>query len=186
MTARRSLIRKAVQQTLLDQTEAGPRVYTNQSSEIWDDELPVIVITTRSETLELLNTAPREYKRAIDFVIEIVATGGESPETKDTAEDLVDKIAEEVENKLSRDDRLGSFENNFGETMALVDELVLSNIEFEYTGEGIQPMASARMAYRGTYYEYRPFSSEDQGITEDFEQAEVDWKNGQAADSINT
>ena len=188
MSSRRSLIRKGIQKALLNETEAGTRVYTNQSSEIWDDALPVIIITTRSESIELLNTAPREYKRSMDVVIEVVTKGEESPNEKEDggAEDIADQIADKVEDRLSVDDRLGTFENVFGKEVALIDELILSNIEFEYTGEGIQPMASARMAYRATYYEYRPFSSEAQGITDDFNQAQTDWKDGLASDTINT
>lgn len=188
MSSRRSLIRKAIQKALLNETEAGASVYTNQSSEIWDDDLPIIVITTRSETIQLLNVAPREYKRSMDIVVEVLAKGEESPNEKEDggAEDIADQIADKVEEQLSVDDRFGNFENALGKTVALVDELVLSNIEFEYTGEGVQPMASARMAFRATYFEYRPFTSEAQGITDDFNQAETDWKDGLAVDTINT
>lgn len=195
MSARRKAIRKGMQKVLLDKTDAGGKIYTNLSSAIWDSDLPQVIIYPRSEEVTELNVAPREYKRTLQMAVEVVASGpeGSHPDDGKPVEDVLDDIADQVERELNRDERLGIFTYTDGDgnekSEALVDELILSSVEFEFD-EGKDSIGSARLVYSATYYEFRPQSLVEQGITNDFTGADTTWnvdkrEGDEASDTVN-
>ena len=180
MSARRKAIRKAIQTLLKGKTDAGQNVFSNLSSPSWREDLPSVVIYTRSEDIEAQDVSPREYKRTVELAVEIMAEGPEDPNTSDGTflEDALDDIAEQVEVELNRDERIGVFTNPLGKMIALVDELILNNVEFEYTEEGERPTGSVRMIYNVVYYEHRPATIDEQVVAfniDDLEKVHIDW-----------
>lgn len=180
MTTRRKEIRKAIQALLIDKTDAGANVFSNLSSSLWSEDLPQIAIYTRSENIEAMNVAPREYKRYVEIAIEIVAEGPEDPNSDDGKylEDILDDIAEQVETEMNRDETIGTYTDAFGNSCVLVDELILNNVEFEFRGEGSKPTGSARLIFNALYHDYRPADQSQQGINDNLETVVADWKVG--------
>ena len=167
MASRRKEIRQAVVAALKGNTAAGDEVYSNLSSAIWREQLPQIVVYQRSEDIETLNVSPKEYKKTLELAVEIIGEGSETPDTQSVlVEDLVDDIADEVEELLSIDDTLADFEDPLGKIVALVDELILIDTEFEFRGDGAKPVASVKLIYNALYTEYRPGTTDDQDISE--------------------
>lgn len=178
MANRRKLIRKRVREVLLNQTDAGSKVYSNLSSPHWGENTPEIAIFTRSETIEDLGTAPKEYKRTLELAIEIVAEGTETPNENDgkLVEDIVDDIAEQVEAALEKDETLGEIPGS-DPACVYIDELFLNNVEFQFE-IGQKPTASARLIYSVIYYEARPKNLELQDNVTDFEGVDARWDVG--------
>jgi len=180
MSLQRKAIRKAIADILRKEengvyvTDAKDQVFTSQTTPSWVDDLPVILIYTRSEDVEVFNEAPREWKRMVNFVIEVLAKGPEEPNQEDvTAEtefldDVLDKITSQIECELSRDDTLNM----------TADDINLSSVEFAFEGEGQVPLGSARLIYQVTYYTSVPDSIDKQAGVTDFSEANVDWHVG--------
>lgn len=178
MSLKRIQIRKAVQSVLLGKTRAESRVYSNLSSVYWQEEFPAIGIFTRGEAVAVLNTAPREYQRTIELVVEILASGSETPESGELAEDVADQIAEQVELELNRDETFGEIENAVGKREALVDSLELQTVEFDFQGEGVKPLAACRLVYSLKYTQFRPGSLAEQEGVGNLETINAKWKVG--------
>ena len=183
MSSRRRLIREAVKEILKNSIpEVEDRVFTNISSPMWREDTPQIFIFSRSEDIEDLDTAPKEYKRTIEMAIEIVAEGPEDGEQDenfsedDLTENVLDNIAEQVESLLEANETLGTFEpdpDRLGNACALVDEMALSGVEFEFV-DGDKATGSARLVYSMSYYEFRPKNNRHQ-IGGTFEKLFATW-----------
>lgn len=178
MGSRRKAIRKKVAELLKGKTLAGDKVFSNMTTAQWNEDLPEIVIYTRSETVEETSTAPREYKRTLELGIEITASGSQTPETESLAEDIVDDIAEQVETELNRDETLDEIDNALGKKVALVDALILDVLGFEFRGEGAKPTAACVMIFRVMYHEMRPGSIDDQPGVGTLKTVHAEWKVG--------
>lgn len=170
MGSQRQEIRKKIRELLIGKTKAGDRVFTNQAAPTWVEDLPVILIYPRSESVELFNQAPRELKRDIQMVIEIVASGSEEPnaEDKDTVEDQLDEMSSLIECELARDE---TFEG-------LVDMSILTSTDFDFAGEGAKPIGSARLVYTVVYYENSPAVGSKIAGVSPFTKIHADYKVG--------
>lgn len=175
MSSKRKAIRKAIRNILLNKTEAKDRVFTNQSTPSWVEDLPVILIYSRSEDNEVFNESPREWKRTVNMAIECIAVAPESPNIGDSDEsparlldDLLDDIADKIELELSRDDTLN----------CTADDINLSSTEFDFEGDGQMPVGSVRLIYQVTYYTNVPANIDLQPEVSDYEQAGVEWNVG--------
>ena len=170
MASRRKLIRKAIAKILTNTTQAGAKVFTNQSTPVPEEDLPCIKIYPRSEAATKFAEAPRELKRIIDVSVEIFVAGPEEPNETDkpTVEDLLDDLADEVECELSRDDTVRS----------TADDIILINTEFEFDGSGARPIGSCRMTYAVTYHQLTPDSIDKQTGIEDFKRSHTDYHVG--------
>lgn len=188
MSVRRKAIRKGIQTILKGKTDAGANVFSNLASATWCEDIPLIVVYARQEEIEQLNVSPREYRRALEISIEIIAQGPEDPNASEGKflEDILDDIAEQVETELGRDETVGQLDRLEGNDCALVDELILNNVEFEYRGEGKKPSGSVKLIYNAMYTEKRPASVDQQaeayGIA-DFKTAHAEWKVGHDDDA---
>jgi hypothetical protein len=168
----RKTIRKKIIALLKDATAAEDRVYPNASIPPWEKNLPVILVFNRNEDADLYATAPRELKRMVQFAVEIHAAGPDEsellPPEVDSLSDILDDIAEQVEDVFNADDTLGG----------LADDSILSSTIFDYEGAGNQPIGAARLVYTVTYYRAAPDSIDKQGVTNDFKTANAKWKIG--------
>lgn len=179
MASKRREIRNKFRDLLLGKTDAGANVFSNRASATWSEELPIIAVYSRAESVEQLNTAPLEYRRVIEMAVEIVAEGSETPGAVMALEDTLDEIAEQVEKELSRDETIGETLNYFGKKVALVDALRLKTIEFDFQGEGVKPTGSAIMLFDVTYYEMRPLSLDEQDGIGTLKTVHTKWEFGQ-------
>ena len=145
MTHPRQTIREAVQKILLNETEAGGNVYMNKMIPPQHENLPEIIIYTKDETITMQTNAPREYKRELDLVIEIMVQANNEV----TAQDLLDKIARQVELLMGKDDSL----------LCNTGEAILTNIHLEYDESGTSPIGACVMNYNCIYYDTVPARS---------------------------
>ena len=170
----RKLIRKKIIEILTGTTDAGARVWANQSTPAWEEQLalgPMILVYPRSEGAETYAIAPRELKRTLDLAVEIIAAGPEADDEKSGApslSDILDDVSHQVECELSRDDTVG----------CTASDIQLTNTEFEFTNEGAVPFGSARLLYTVTYYTNVPEDIAKQTVTPDFTTAASDWHVG--------
>jgi len=178
MESRRKLIREAVKGILKGKTAAGDKVYSNLSSPTWRQQLPAIVIYSRSEAVETFNVAPKEYKHTLQLAIEAIAYGNEDPAAKDLLEDLLDQIGEDITREMHRDETLGETINVFGKKTALIDSMDLRSMEFQFEGDGARPTGSLTLVFDLVYYEMRPASMEEQAGISDLETINAKWKVG--------
>lgn len=151
-------------------TAAGDNVLSNPS--IVHKDLPVVAVYTRSEDMEKFSEAPRQWKRDLTVVIEIVARGPEEPVDADDemekVEDVIDGIAYQIEKVLALDDSLGQ----------CVSDLFPVSTDFEYTSDGEMPIASCRLTYTARYHQFLPASSEEQAGISNWETANVTYRIG--------
>jgi hypothetical protein len=161
---RRTEIRNQVRNLLLNNTSVGESVYTNPTAPSWVEELPVILIRTMNESIEIFNQAPREYRKTLELTIEAIASGNEvgSEVSGGTLEDLLDKICHEIECVMTKDTSLVGF----------VSDVIPVSIDFDYESDGNVPIGAAKVIYSLVYYEQLPTPDKVDGIN-DFLTAEV-------------
>lgn len=180
--SRRKLIRSTLRDFLKGKTDAGDNVFTNTASASWSEQLPLIAIYARSEDVELFAVSPREYKRTLHLMIEVIVQGAESadPAQEVAAEDALDDILAQIEKAIAPDETLGEIPDEFrdGKMLCLVDELLLKNVEFTFRGEGEKPQAAAVMHYSAVYYAYEPVNLSEQDGVGKFKKANVQWPQG--------
>lgn len=170
MASQRKIIRKKIQEILKGKTDVGDRILTNQGTPTWDKELPVIIIYPKNESVTMFNQAPRELRKDLEVVLEVIAKGPEILEDieKPTVEDQLDDILEQIECALSPDQTLGD----------VTDNHVLTNVDFEFAADGGFLIGHARVTYTVTYVEFSPKSIDKQSGVTDFVTAQVSYKVG--------
>lgn len=177
--SRRKAIRDQVKELLLGKTDVGERVFSNPSNPTWAEELPVILIRSLSESTEKYAEAPREFKRDLQILVEIIVQGqedGTCPE--DCAmyvEDKLDQIAFQVDCFLLADDRLGC---DVSTEKAIADNFEPTSAEFDFVSEGEKPIGLARLIYTATYYEQLPANLDKAAGLADFKTVAADWHVG--------
>lgn len=119
--------------------QVGARVYTNRMRKVYPEELPCIVIYSKSESAEINVAGPREYKRTMKLAVEIIDKYGDPSDTtlEDSVDDRLDEIAAQVEQRLYRNETLD------GE----VSDLLFSDIETDFVVEGEQPVGAMRLTF---------------------------------------
>lgn len=156
-------------------THAGDRVFPNYSVNPGEEQLPCIMVYPDTEGADKYGDAPREFELGLGMRIEIVAAGPEvdeegnypNPDLQTSVEDLLDYIWEQVVCELSKDETLGG----------VCDDSMLTNTEFQFEGEGGQPIGSCRMSYLFTYYRLIPESVDKQlGTLDDHTELGLTWK----------
>ena len=180
----RKLIRKKIAEILKGNTDAGENVFPNSTVPVWHSELddaPVILIFPRTESATKYAEAPKELERDLSIMIEIIAAGPEINESlktpgegEKTLEDILDDIAEQVENILDADDSL----------QGTCDEAILENTEFEFDGTGGSPIGSCRLTYGVTYFTMSPRTTANQNVDDDFKDNEVKFHIGDEDDTV--
>jgi len=168
MTTKRREIRKYVVSLLKrKRTDAEDRVTGNRSLPAWEEHLPVINVYTRGEDLTEWAQAPREMLRNLRLVCECIVSG----KTEEEVADALDTMTEDVEAIMSQDDTLGD----------RCEDILLTDVEFEWQEGGERPLASARLIWNCKYMTPMPRDRKGLGITP-FEGIDAEWDVGTAAD----
>lgn len=141
----RSEIRKKLVAILKDNTECADRVFANRARQLWPEELPAILIYTRTETSTEFESSPRSLKRDLRIAIEVVSKADED------VDDELDRISQQVENLIHADDTL----------QETVSDCLLSDVEMSVAGQGETVFGSAVMTFRVIYITEAVASSED-------------------------
>lgn len=162
---RKDIREKAVALLKAAVTEVSNRVFENRMRPVFQSELPCIVVYSRNESAEISSQAPREYKRTLRLVAEIIAKADE------TVDDTLDLLARKVEKAFFVNETLDS----------LVGDTVLGETEIEISGEGQTLHGACRMEWLVEYYTLAP-GDEALAELDDFETANVDWKPNGATD----
>ena len=151
MSHPRKKIRDYLKEILLDKTLAGKNVFTNKKIHIDHDCLPQIIVHTESESVTLMDQAPKRYKRDLSVVIEIFSKGI----TEESCQDELDQIAWQVENVLALDDDWG----------ATVNKSDLSSVRLEFQENGTNPIGACIITYTAQYLTELP-AIEDQALVD--------------------
>ena len=133
----RKSLRDNVTTTLTGLTTTGSNVYQTRVYPLAEDKLPGIAIYTRTEDTEYQTIdVPRIQERTLRVAIEIYV------KALVNYDDVLDKIAEEVETALSADVTRGNFAK---------DTRVVS-FDSQFSGDGDQPIAYATMEVEIDYF----------------------------------
>ncbi len=132
----RKQIRDKVVSLLIEKTDAGHKIFPSRVIPIEEQTLPSIQVYANSETSEIWQEAPREYERKLSLSVQITAQAG------DQLEDVLDQIAEQVENVLRQDHTLGE----------LCRDIVLAGTELTINQNGDTLIGSCNITYDILYY----------------------------------
>jgi hypothetical protein len=165
----RANVRRKLVELLKDKTDAADRVFQNRARQLWPEELPAILVYSRSETAREFDTAPRSIERELQIAVEIVAAADEE------LDETLDALAEQVERRLMGDDTLGN----------LCSDIILTGTEMSISGEGETLFGSAILNFRVLYH--TEIYVQDAEIT-DLERIDVEWdlKNDDNIDAVDT
>lgn len=134
----RKLIRDTVKDVLLNgNTLAGRNVFVNKKIHIDSDCLPQVIIHTEAESVELLDQAPKRYKRNLTLTIECFSRGIDEEE----CQDILDQLAWQVENLMADDDDLNG----------TVNKIDLTAVRQEYQETATHPIGACVMTYTAQY-----------------------------------
>jgi len=168
MSSERKKIRHAIVDLLKrKKTSAGRKVFGNRSTNVWQEDLPAIMVYPRSEDVSERSKSPREITRSLSMAIEIVTDGKDD----DEAADRMDDLADQVERILGVDETLG----------CTTDDIILDSVEFDYEDKGERSIMSATLVYLLTYVVNVPKDRRDQD-TDDFTNINASWDVGTASD----
>lgn len=134
----RKLIRDTVKDILLNgNTIAGTNVFTNRKIHTDPECMPYVVIHTEAESVELLDQAPKRYKRDLTLTIEAFA----AETTELGVQDSVDKLAWQIENLLAQDDSWNM----------TVNKQDLTGVRMEFDESGEKPLACCILTFTAQY-----------------------------------
>jgi len=150
MTHQRQKIRETFKATLIGNTAVDQNVYESRTRPLWDkkffSQLPAILIYTRNTRSEVFNEAVRVYDHKVTVDVEIVA------EANADLDDLMDSIAEEVENLM--------YQNNilYDGTDCWADETILQGTEQQLTppNQGKTVYGSTKLEWEVSYQQEAP------------------------------
>ena len=138
MSHPRETIRKTVRDILVNgNTEAGNNIFMNKMNHPDDTCLPVVIIYTESESIELMDQAPKRQKRTMLLQLEVMT---QRPKEDDN-NDLLDQLTLQIEKLLADDD-------DWNQT---VNDQNLVSLRFEFRENGRVPIAACLMGYEVEY-----------------------------------
>jgi len=140
--------------TLLRDNIQNVQVFSSRLRALNNENLPAILIYTRTESTEKFAEAPRELDRNLELLVEIKVDGLYD------CDDVADQFAGQVEDLIHQDD-------SFGE---LVNDVLLSNTDIEFFNEGAKPFCVARLTFDVQYFTFTNIYIEPN----DFDSAEFD------------
>lgn len=105
----RKLIRQKIKALLVDQTDAGSKVFAGRKRPFRESDLPAIVIYTEDESPEKWNES-LEYKRSLQATIEVHVKGSQSESIDDVLDDYAEAIETILVPNYTLDDLVNSLE----------------------------------------------------------------------------
>ncbi len=112
-------------------------IYNSRAIPFWTVQLPAVAVYTLEESADHEETAPREYKRKLQLVTQIIA---EIPDSG-SIDDMLDDIAEQIELVL--------FKNQIINNKA--DDSYLINTTINHRDEGEKLFAAASLIWEIEY-----------------------------------
>lgn len=138
----RIVIRKAVKELLIDNTDLGGRWYCSRPKAVFVEELPCGLIYFQDEDADAQDVKPRCYLRKLNLLTEIVHRM--DSERDDALDDFLDSRAFEIEQAIFYDRFLG--------LQGIVEDVILSRTEamnIEINGD--LDIASLRLVWQINY-----------------------------------
>lgn len=146
----RQLIREAVKAALVGKTIAGTRVESSRPNPLSQqphaagglDELPAIIIYTRSTRSEVFDESPRRYLHRAELVVECACEIAPDQEL----DNQLDAFEQQVVEALLVDDTLNG----------TADDLVLTGSTNTIDGGGNKLLGAVIISLEATFYTYAP------------------------------
>jgi hypothetical protein len=139
MSNRRREIRAAIATALLNQTAAEARVYSSRTNTLTEDELPAIVVLSRSENIAADGYPASGWNSSLRRNAAIVVEG--IVQALEDVDDQLDDLAAEIEDVLEP----------FIIPGLESAELRLTDAEIDVNYEGSLPIGAVRLTYQVTY-----------------------------------
>lgn len=146
----RQPIREAAAAALVGKTRAGARVESNRpnplsqrpSADGGTQELPAVIVYTRSTQSRIFDESPRRYRHEAELVVEAVLELAAGQEI----DDELDAFEQEVVDALLLDDTLGG----------TADDLQLTGSTTTIDGAGAKLLGAVIITFQAIYYSYAP------------------------------
>lgn len=131
----RQLIREAVELAVTGLATTSTRVFPSKVYNLQESQLPALQVISAAESIELDEGTLDAPARLFDVVVKGTA------QATSNVDNTLDDIAEEVETALGADITLGGLSHG----------LDLVATDFDYSGEGDQPIGNIELTYRVAY-----------------------------------
>ncbi len=149
----RDVIRERVVARLKGATNAGAEVYNSRPWKVWPEHVPLIVVYTPRDTLELHRQAPRMFKGTCEVQIDVFAAArpGATPPEMVPAHVVLGEVLEQVVVLIETDPLLRDPTTREPAAAQSLNSGLITAIETDFdAGEGVV-VASGRVSVR---YEY--------------------------------
>jgi len=174
MTATATLIRQTVRDLIRGKTDAGDRISINRSEQIWRNEIPCIVIYSRSGTFKRMSETSQIFARTakidVELVVEQVSDDDGNPLPVD---DLADEMKMDVLNELLADKILRNIVENLNSFEPQEEaEKTESNTMRDVTSSGVaRQLCAIVLTFEASWdEEYKP---DEANLLDDFRTADV-------------
>lgn len=135
----RKSLRKKIQ-TLLKDADlpgVGKDVLTMTSIPSSIENLPVILLYPKNETIDRFDESPKRYRRSLDIIIEIKTMHDTDELLTDEMDDLTSLVEDIIENDTTIEKE--------------VEHIELKSVNFDTEGAGQSPIGSVKMTYEIDY-----------------------------------
>jgi hypothetical protein len=160
----RTQIRQTIASMLDGATSAGSEVYTNRTRRFRVENLPALVIYDVGEQVQLYNESPREYRRQMQLAVDLYVEDA-SPESGQPIDEILDDLADEVEQKLYNDT---TAQDN-------LDDLRLQEVsDVMVSDDQRQQLGMVTLTWQATYYQEAP--EIEASTLNDLQSTHTDWQ----------
>lgn len=143
MSLERKNIRAKVAAILSTPTIPGiGAVFPSRQSRVAPEEMPCILVYTKSESAEEGISAPRQYRRTLKLVTEIVRMDVNAT----PVDDFLDTVADEIEQRLFKNETLDG----------LASDTKLSDTEIDFITDAENEIGFCRLTFDVTYWTNAP------------------------------
>jgi hypothetical protein len=143
-----SLERKAIREKVAAILGASPpiqgitKIFENRQRRVAAEECPCILIYTKSESANVEIEAPRQYKRILKLVVEIIRLDVNSQDV----DDFMDIAADEIEQRLFLNETLDE----------LASDTLLSDTEIDFVTDSEGEYGFCRLTFDVSYWTNSP------------------------------
>ena len=180
MSLFRTAIRVAAVAALMNATSAKERVFDSRVTPLDEgQEYPIILVSTENEPATKLDASPTRYMREANLVTNLIVSY--VPEKEDSVFDIERKLAAKLDLVAHELERAMTVDPFLGKTLAL--ELELSSFDPEFDTDGEVPKGGARIAWKASFTEELPDTSESALVPFNRAHIETDGKVGDSTAS---
>lgn len=162
----RKYLRKKIQEVLKDANieSIGSDVFSMRSIPSSIEELPIVLIYTKNESINRFDEAPKRYMRSLNVLIEVIVTDGND----ECLSDRLDELSSLVEQAIEKDNTIE----------VQVETIELQSVVYDTEGDGQSPVGSASLNYVVEYIT----EPRGESLLPEFETADVTWNANQHID----